>query len=132
MTKTKLELEAENAMLKEELKRVQGTAPAEKPKKFVRPDNPGEGGGWLIVGSNQAFFGMRMGIPFKSGHGFVDVEMKDADMIVQRFENDYGYQVTPLDEIALGRTRKRIDSGIGIEKPPQSMGEKLMQPNIVQ
>ena len=80
---TKAELEAKDQVIEEQeekIKRLEEKMELllafdedsiqPKPEKYVRDDNPGEDGGWLIETPNPGFTGLAQGIRFTFGYGF--------------------------------------------------------------
>jgi hypothetical protein len=133
------ELEEKDELLKEQgeaIKRLEekteillaaDTIAEETPERYRRTDHPEEGGGWLVKSPNEGFSGKVQGVHFTYGYGIVDEEQANSDMIVTRFENDYGYTVETLTPKQLIQMYKQLAKRETAEKPKQSMGEALAQ-----
>ena len=80
-----------------ELREKNAKMPADDGKVFIRADRP-ETGGWVIKAPNDQYFEKTMGVQFTGGIAIVYLEHENSDFIVDRLENDFGYEVQAADD----------------------------------
>ena len=112
--------------LRQQVNNQTAKVPADEPSNIRRADHPESGGGWIITTPRQEYSGVTMHIEFRGGLGIVDEDLDNADFIVDKLEQDFGYGVRVADAKELNGFRKYM-AGVKT-KETKTMGEKLVSP----